>query len=139
MFYILGRVYVSGIVISDCCCYLFLYTFHKENTKSENIFNQKGLNTKYQWKKNFTCSYQFFSRIVTYPMNSKFSTCKYDISIHVCSIYATCTQWIQQKKRMAYLHVCTTVSPYLSTSKGQSSVWIKIDFLFLFFLHFLLW
>lgn len=34
----------------------------------------------------------FFSRIVTYPMNSKFSTCKYDISIHVCSIYATCTQ-----------------------------------------------
>lgn len=33
----------------------------------------------------------FFSNIVTYPMNSKFSTCKYDISIHVCSIYATCT------------------------------------------------
>lgn len=27
-----------------------------------------------------------------------------------------------KKKRMAYLHVCTTVSPYLSTSKGKSSV-----------------
>lgn len=69
-------------------------------------------------------SYQFFSRIVTYPMNSKFSTCKYDISIHVCSIYATCTFMYPviptTKKRMAYL--CTTVSPYLSTSKDQSSV-----------------
>lgn len=73
-------------------------------------------------------SYQFFSRIVTYPMNSKFSTCKYDISIHVCSIYATCTFMYpviptkKKEKRMVYLHVCTTVSPYLSTSKGQSSV-----------------
>lgn len=28
----------------------------------------------------------------------------------------------KKEKRMAYLHVCTTVSPYLSTSKGQSSV-----------------
>lgn len=28
----------------------------------------------------------------------------------------------KKKKRMAYIHVCTTVSPYLSTSKGKSSV-----------------
>lgn len=35
-------------------------------------------------------SYQFFSRIVTYPMNSKFSTCKYDIDTcmqYICNMY----------------------------------------------------
>lgn len=68
-------------------------------------------------------SYQFFSRIVTYPMNSKFSTCKYDISIYMYAVYMQhLPSDSNNKKRMAYLHVCTTVSPYLSTSKGQSSV-----------------
>lgn len=56
-------------------------------------------------------------------MNSKFSTCKYDISIYMYAVYMQhVPSDSNKKKRMAYLHVCTTVSPYLSTSKGQSSV-----------------
>lgn len=71
-------------------------------------------------------SYQFFSRIVTYPMNSKFSTCKYDIDTcmqYICNMYLhvpSDSNKKKEKKRIAYL--CTTVSPYLSTSKGRSSV-----------------
>lgn len=58
-------------------------------------------------------SYQFFSRIVTVNMTYRY-------------MYAVYMQHVpsdsNKKKRMAYLHVCTTVSPYLSTSKGKSSV-----------------